>query len=88
MGDFRPICVPFILGHKANVSYVVGGTFSEQVPKVNDGYSLRTATFGSADRLMLVALVRLLANTRAPAYHIVVGDVLGADRVEQVIKRR
>src|SRR5260370_3199283 len=24
-GDFRPICVPYILGHKNNPSYIVGG---------------------------------------------------------------
>ena len=27
LGDFRPLCVPYILGHESNVSYVVGGTF-------------------------------------------------------------
>ena len=86
-GEFRPICVPFILGHDANVSYVVGGTLEAQVSEANNGYSLGTAAFGSADRLMLVALVRLLANTHAPAYHIVVGDVLGADRVEHVMQK-
>ena len=86
-GDFRPICVPYILGYKANVSYVVGGTFKEQVPERNNGYSLMTVGFGSADRLMLVALVRLLANTSAPAYHVVVGDVIGADRVERIIQK-
>ena len=25
-GDFRPICIPYILGQKDNVSHVVGGT--------------------------------------------------------------
>lgn len=85
--DFRPICVPYILGHKANVSYVVGGTFEEQVPERDNGYSLRTAGFGSANRLMLVALVRLLSNTYAPAYHVVVGDVSGTDRVERIMEK-
>ena len=87
LGDFRPICLPFILGNETNVSYVVGGTLEEQVPEPNNGYSLGTAAFGSADRLMLVALVRLLANTHAPAYHVVVGDVLGSDRVEHVMQK-
>ena len=86
-GDFRPICVPYILGHKANVSYVVGGTFKEQVPELNNGYSLMTVGFCSSDRLMLVALVRLLANTFSPAYHVVVGDVIGAERVQRIIEK-
>ena len=84
-GDFRPICVPYILGREANVSYVVGGTFEEQVPERDNGYSLKTVGFGTAHKLMLVALVRLLANSHAPAYHVVVGDVAGADHVEHVM---
>jgi hypothetical protein len=31
--DFRPICVPYILGNKANVSFVVGGGLKDQVPE-------------------------------------------------------
>ncbi len=87
LGDFRPICVPYILGHKANISYVVGGTSDEQVPEPDNGYSLRTVGFGSDKRLILVALVRLLANTHAPAYHVVVGDVAGYDSVERILKK-
>ena len=66
---------------------MVGGTLEEQVPEPNNGYSLATAGYGSTDRLMLLALVRLLAKTHAPAYHIVVGDVVGADRVEHVMQK-
>ena len=87
LGDFRPICIPYILGYKANVSYVVGGTFKEQVPDRYNGYSLMTVGFGDADRLMLVALVRLLANTFAPAYHVVVGYVTGAERVQRIMQK-
>ena len=86
-GDFHPICVPYILGHRANVSYVVGGTFEDQAPEPDNGYSLGTAGFGSVERIMLVALVRLMANTCAPAYHVVVGDVVGSDRVERIMQR-
>lgn len=85
--DFQPICVPYILGNKTNISYVVGGTFEEQAPEQDNGYSLRTAGFGSIDRMMLVALIRLLANTHAPAYHVVVGDVSGAARVQRVMQK-
>lgn len=87
LGDFRPICIPYILGHKANVSYIVGGTFEEQMPEREIGYSLGTVGFGSADRIMLVALIRLLSNTCAPAYHVVVGDVDGHDRVERIMEK-
>lgn len=85
--DFNPICVPYILGQKTNVSYVVGGTFDEQAPVPDTGYLLETAGFGNADRILLVALVRLLANTHSPAYHVVVGEVVGADRVERVMRQ-
>ena len=86
-GDFRPICIPYILGHKDNVSYVVGGTFEEQAPERDNGYSLRTVGFGSSDRIVLVALIRLLSNTWAPAYHVVVGDVSGHERVKRIMEK-
>ena len=77
--DFRPVCLPYILGSKTNVSYVVGGSMEEQTPEPEFGYTLKTVSFGTPERLMLVALVRLYANTHAPAYHVVVGDVSGHD---------
>ena len=86
-GDFRPICLPYILGHDANISYVVGGTFEEPTPEPGIGYSLRTAGFGGPDRITLVALIRLLANTRAPAYHVVVGDIRGRERVRRTMQK-
>ena len=79
--------VPYILGQRDNVSYVVGGTFEEQEPERDNGYSLRTVGFGSGDRVTLVALIRLLSNTWAPAYHVVVGDVVGRKRVERMIEK-
>ncbi|MEX1204248.1 MAG: hypothetical protein WEB85_03255 [Dongiaceae bacterium] len=60
-GDFRPICLPYITGERSNLSYVVGGTLDDQKPEPENGYSLSTAAFGSLDRLMLVALIRLYA---------------------------
>jgi hypothetical protein len=85
--DFRPICLPYITGAKSNVSYVVGGTFNDQKPEPENGYSLSTAFFGSTSRLMLIALIRLYANTHAPAYHVVVGDVAGTENVRLVTKK-
>jgi len=86
-GDFRPICLPYILGTKTNVSYVVGGSLDAQTREPELGYSLKTVSFGTKERLMLVALVRLYANTHAPAYHVIVGDVAGHDHVDRVIEK-
>ena len=86
-GDFRPICLPYILGRDANISYIVGGTTEEQTPEPGIGYSLRTAGFGGPDRITLMALIRLLANTHAPAYHVVVGDITGRDRVRRTMQK-
>ncbi len=86
-GDFRPICLPYITGDKGNLSYVVGGTLEDQLPETEHGYSLSTIAFGSARRLMLIALIRLYANTHAPAYHVVVGDVTGTKEVERITQK-
>jgi hypothetical protein len=44
--------------------------------------------FGSTDRFMLIALIRLYANTHAPAYHVVVGDVAGAENVGLIAQKQ
>ena len=80
-GDFTPICLPYILAEKANPSFVVGGSLDYSAPDAGLGYVLRTAGFGTPDRLMLMAEVRLLANNQSPTYHVVVGDVEGKDRI-------
>lgn len=85
--EFRPICLPYIMGVKKNVSFIVGGTMDDQIPQPDIGYSLSTAIFGSSTKIMLVAVIRLYANTRAPAYHVVVGDVSGEDNVSRVISK-
>ena len=76
-GDFRPICLPFITGARTNLSFIIGS--SEGKPEPENGYSLNTVAFGSGSKLMLVAQVRLYANTGAPTYHVVVGDVAGEE---------
>jgi hypothetical protein len=86
-GDFRPICLPYILGEKPNVSFVVGSSPEAQPPEPENGYSLTTAAFGSIERLMLMAEVRLYANTHAPTYHVVVGDVTGRAQVARVMEK-
>lgn len=83
LGDFRPICLPFISGARANLSFIVGS--SEGKPEPDNGYSLDTMAFGSSNRLMLVARIRLYANAGSPDYHVVVGDVEGRDEVDRVI---
>jgi hypothetical protein len=86
-GDFRPICVPYILGQKSNPSYIVGGTFDVSEPNKDLGYVLGTAGFGTPERLMLVAEIRLYANLHTPTYHAVVGDITGADQVTATLKK-
>jgi hypothetical protein len=78
--DFRPICLPYILG-KPNPSYVVGGSPIDLPPSDGIGYVLRTACFGTEERLMLMAEIRLFANKVTPVYHVVVGDVSGSKQV-------
>lgn len=78
--DFRPICLPYILG-RPNPSYVVGGSMNDFPATDGMGYVLRTVCFGTDDRLMLMAEIRLFANNGTPIYHVVVGDVSGRDKV-------
>lgn len=76
-GDFNPICLPYILGKKENLSFVVGGRFSIEEPKPGIGYTLSCHRFGTSDRLVIVSEVRLFADSHTPTYHVVVGDVAG-----------
>jgi hypothetical protein len=87
LGDFRPISLPYILGEKTNISYVVGGSSQDYPPDARYGYSLTTASFGSSNRLMLVVIVRLYANVHSPIYHVVVGDVMGEANVSRVLQK-
>jgi hypothetical protein len=80
-------CLPYILGEKTNVSYVVGGSSQDYPPDARYGYSLTTASFGSLNRLMLVVIVRLYANVHSPVYHVVVGDVIGEANVSKVLRK-
>jgi hypothetical protein len=87
LGDFRPICLPYIIGKEVNLSYVVGGSMEDQQPDLDNGYILSTAAFGNSCKLMLVALVRLYAMAPTPAYHVAVGDVSGTENVARVLEK-
>lgn len=80
-GDFRPLCLPYVLNQKTNLSHVIGGRRSIEEPQPGIGYSLTSHRFGTADRLVIVAEIRLFANAHTPTYHVVVGDVVGRERV-------
>jgi hypothetical protein len=84
--DFRPLCVPYILGVKKNLSFIVGGD-EELSPRVDFGYHLGTLIMGRTDHIALVAKVRLFAHLNTPTYHIVVGDVIGQTNVQAVIRK-
>jgi hypothetical protein len=48
---------------------------------------MKTAGFGTRNRLMLIAELRLYANNHVPIYHVVVGDVIGADKVAACLEK-
>jgi len=81
-GDFMPICLPYILGKRSNVSYVVGGGPTNEPPQPELGYSLRVIEVSNSDRTLIVVEVRLLANNDTPTYHVVVGEVIGKENME------
>ena len=85
--DFLPFCTPYILGSKTNVSFIVGTNPERQPPTPNEGYVLRTVGVGSFDRFTLLASVRLLSNAHTPTYHVVVGEVVGAGRVQVALRK-
>lgn len=85
--EFRPFCLPYILGQKRNVSYLVGGSHDIPEPLPDLGYSLSTIAFGDQSRIFLVAEIRLYANAHTPVYHVVVGDVLGHENVAAALRK-
>lgn len=75
--DFRPLVLPYITGAKRNLSYIVGS--KDGAPEPGDGYRLTTLVGEQAGRVILMAEVRLYANTHAPTYEVLVGDASGAE---------
>lgn len=80
-GEFRPLILPYITGAKRNLSYLVGS--ADGVPEVNNGYRLTTMYSERDQDLILLVEVRLYANTHAPTYQVVVGDVTGTEASKQ-----
>jgi hypothetical protein len=84
--DFEPICLPYILGKKKNVSFIVGGN-PNPANKMEFGYYMSTAGFGTVERMMLIAEVKLFADQDTPLYHVVVGDIKGRDKVAAALTK-
>lgn len=83
-GEFRPICLPYILGEKTNHSFIVGSRKDIPEPQAGLGYSMGTICFGTSDYLLLIVELRIIADNHTPVYHILVGDVSGRGNVEHV----
>jgi hypothetical protein len=79
-GEFEPLALPYILGTKRNLSYIVGS--SDGAPESDNGYRLTTAYADAGDHLILLVEIRLYANTHAPTYHVITGYVTGAANIE------
>jgi hypothetical protein len=85
--DFEPICLPYILGEKHNLSYIVGARTTLEDPEPGIGYRLNSNRFGTRSKQVLVAELRLIANSQTSTYHVVVGFVHGEDKVSHVVER-
>lgn len=83
-GDFNPICLPYILGEKSNLSYIVGSRKNIPEPKKGLGYEMNSISCGTSEYLVLIAEIRIIADNHTPIYHVVVGDVFGKDNVRNV----
>ncbi|RUL68414.1 hypothetical protein EKH80_23500 [Dyella choica] len=85
--DFRPICLPYIVGRKKNLSYVVGGRWSYPDIQPGIGYELRTNCVNFLDKLLIVAEIQFQPDYQTPAYHVLVGDVSGTTEVNRVLEK-
>lgn len=85
--DFNPICLPYLLNPGMNYSYIVGGRWDYPPAMDRVGYSMSTNCISFPDRLLLIAEIRLVANSMAPVYHVVVGDVVGKELVENAMSK-
>lgn len=83
LGDFNPLVLPYITGEKQNFSYLIGSR--DGVPEPNSGYRLSTCySVGYDDQMLLMAELRLYANTHAPTYDVIVGEVIGREEVARI----
>lgn len=85
LGDFSPICLPYIMGEKTNVSYIIGETTEKTAPIPGIGYSLDAFGLIHDSKLLLIAKVRLYANAHSPEYQVIVGEVIGDHNIRQIL---
>jgi len=85
--DFRPICIPYILGQKKNLSYIVGGRWSYSDMKPQLGYEMRTNCIKFPGKLLIIVEIQILPNNSTPTYHVVVGDVDGEEESDRIYKK-
>lgn len=85
--DFHPICLPYILGQKKNLSYIVGGRGSYSDIKPELGYEMKTIYLKAPDKLLIIVEIRILPNSSTPTYHIVVGYVEGEKNSDQIYEK-
>jgi hypothetical protein len=85
--DFNAVCLPYILGNKSNLSYIVGSRLTNEEPEKGVGYRLSSHRFGTKNKQVLVSEIRLVADNHTPTYHVVVGYVTGEDRVRAVAEK-
>ncbi|WP_449439593.1 hypothetical protein [Pseudomonas migulae] len=85
--DFDAICLPYILGEKSNLSYIVGGCGNLPEPQPDIGYELKSHCIRSAGRLLIISEIQFLSNCRTPKYHVVVGYVEGEVETTRVFEK-
>jgi hypothetical protein len=82
IGDFHPIALPYVMGDKKNVSYIVGS--KDGAPEPDTGYRLTTLCLDNPQKMFLMAEVRLYANAHTPTYQVLVGEVKGDAEMRRV----
>lgn len=82
--DFKHICLPYILGKKSNISYVVGGRNSNDPVNLEIGYSMNIFQMSAPEKTYLGVEMRLLANNDTPSYHVIVGEVTGKENMDRI----
>lgn len=88
LDSFQPLCVPYIMGKKTNVSYLVGGVPDEPVPLPEIGYSLTmSGLISPALSLLLIVRIQLYANTLAPGYQVIAGEIVGKENIDYFIQK-
>lgn len=87
IADFEPIILPFILGEKKNISYVVGCKGVDEPPIENIGYKLSTVVSVMPECSYVIAEVRLLSNYHSPTYLAVVGRITSMENTKCVINK-